>query len=345
VRNRTALFWNLVFPAIFIVLFGAIFSRDQGVEFSVGIAGGPSTYRDQVVEVMSGVDAYDVTIGDPDHELEALRDGDRQVVLVFASDPEPAGGGLPGVELYFDASDGPTAQVAVGAVRQLLLMVATAGLDQPLTIDERPVRADDVDFIDFFVPGILAMSLMNAGVIGTSTIFVSYRERGMLRRLRMTPFPLSSFIVARIVSQLIIAVAQTLILVGMARLLFGLDIRGNPLLILGVLVVGALAFLAIGFAISGIANNVETAAAYANLVTFPMLFLSGVFFSIDVAPAWLQPVTRALPLSYLVDALREPMTRDRGLEAIWIDLLVLMATFAVGMIVAVRLFRWDATNR
>jgi ABC-2 type transport system permease protein len=189
------------------------------------------------------------------------------------------------------------------------------------------------------------MSLMNAGVIGTSTIFVSYRERGMLRRLRMTPFPLSSFIVARIVSQLIIAVAQTLILVGMARLLFGLDIRGNPLLILGVLVLGALAFLAIGFAISGIANNVETAAAYANLVTFPMLFLSGVFFSIDVAPAWLQPVTRALPLSYLVDALREPMTRSRGLDAIWIDLLVLVATFAVGMFVAVRLFRWDATNR
>jgi ABC-2 type transport system permease protein len=114
------------------------------------------------------------------------------------------------------------------------------------------------------------------------------------------------------------------------------------LLILVVIFAGALAFLAIGFAVSSIAPNVETAATFANLITFPMLFLSGVFFDVDAAPDWLEPLTKILPLRYLVDALREVMSRGKGIEAIWFDLLVLAATFAAGMLMAVRFFRWEA---
>ena len=146
--------------------------------------------------------------------------------------------------------------------------------------------------MDVFAPGILAMSLMNSGVIGLATAFVTYRERGILRRIRVTPFPLTSFILARVLSQLLIAGLQAVILIGMAWAFFGLHLRGNPLVMLLAIVVGALAFLAIGFAISGIAPNAETAASYANLVTFPMLFLSGIFFSMENAPAWLRPITQ-----------------------------------------------------
>ena len=340
VRNRMALFWNLAFPAIFIVIFGAVFGRGPGVDFSVGFAGPSSRFQDRVAAVMAGNASFTVETGEAGAELEALRDGDRSVVLVFGSDPEPAGGGVPPVTLYYDASDGPTAQLAVGAVRQVL--TGLAGGPDPIAIAELPVATEEVTFMDFFLPGILAMSLMNSGVIGLATAFVVYRERGILRRIKVTPFPLTSFLLARVVSQLIVAVAQALILVGLAWALFDLHPRGNPLLILLVIIVGALAFLAIGFAISGFARNVEAAASYANLVTFPMLFLSGVFFSIDSAPAWLQPVTRVLPLAYLVDALREPMTRGNGLDAIWLDLVVLAATFLVALGLAVRFFRWDA---
>jgi len=139
------------------------------------------------------------------------------------------------------------------------------------------------------------MSLMNSGVIGLSTAFVTYRERGILRRIKVTPFPLTAFILARVVSQVIVAVAQALILIALATLVFGLNVHGNPLLILFVIVVGALAFLAIGFAISGFARNAETAASYSNLITFPMLFLSGVFFSIDSAPACCRSPTSSTP--------------------------------------------------
>ncbi len=337
VRNRTALFWNLAFPAIFILIFGAIFGGDPGVEFDVGLTGEASAYQTGVTRAMEANDAFSVTADPEADELEALEEGERDIVMVFGAAAE---GGLPPVTLYYDEAEGPNADVALNVVRQVLLGVAQG--ESPVQISEQAVTVEEITYMDFFIPGILAMSLMNSGVIGLSTAFVTYRERGILRRIKVTPFRLSSFIMARVIAQLIVAVAQSAILVGLAWTIFDLHLRGNPALILFVIILGALAFLAIGFAISGIAKNTETAASYANLITFPMLFLSGVFFEVDSAPAWLQPITRVLPLSYLVDALRAPMMRGHGLGTIWLDVLVLLGTFAVALAIAVRFFRWDA---
>jgi ABC-2 type transport system permease protein len=338
VRNRQALFWNLAFPALFIVIFGTVFDPDGDVNITVGVAGDPSAFQTATIDAMKSSDAYDVKTGTVDEELDKLDDGDRDVVLVFG--PPPAGSSDPSITLYYDNASGPTADLATASVRQILFAVAEG--QAPVQIAEQPVSANDVSYIDFLVPGIVGMALMNSGIIGLSTAFVTYRERGILRRIKVTPFPLTSFILARIVSQLVVAVAQAVILIGMSMALFGVDLEGNPLLILLAVIAGALAFLSIGFAISGFARNAETAASYANLITFPMLFLSGVFFSIDGAPRWLQDVTRILPLRYLVDGLRDPMTRGEGLGTIWIDLLVLLATFLVAMVIAVRFFRWES---
>lgn len=363
-RNRTALFWNLLFPAIFIIIFGLVFGGTSGVTFSVGIVGPSSPYQNQVVLAMAGNDAFNVRHGTEGQELMALREGERDVVLIFeptrASDP----GGIPQVTLFYNQT--PTAQVAVGAVRQVLTAVAGSAPEpgNPLTqtwdnvrdfitgnqsdvatnVIERPVNTRQTSFIDYFVPGILAMSIMNSGIIGLATSFVTYRERGILRRIRVTPFPLSSFLLAKVLAQMIQIVIQALILVGLAWMLFGMNPRGNPLLILGIIIIGSLAFLAIGFAISSIAQNAETAASYANLITFPMLFLSGIFFAVDTVPGWLQPLLKIMPLAYLVDALRQPMTLGRGLSDVWIDLAVLAATFVLALAIAVRFFRWDASN-
>jgi ABC-2 type transport system permease protein len=338
-RNRAALFWNLAFPAIFIVIFGVVFGRGTEVTFDVGIAGPESAFRDGVIAALQQSPSFAVTTGEEAEELHALEDGNRAVVAVFAANEATGGNDLPNVTLYYNATAGPSSQIAVGAVRQTLLDIA--GGPPPLAIAEQPVSAQDVSFMDVFAPGILAMSLMNSGVIGLATAFVTYRERGILRRIRVTPFPLGSFILARVISQMVIAVLQAIILLGMAWAFFGLHLRGNLLVVLLAIVIGALAFLAIGFAISGIAPNTETAASYANLITFPMLFLSGIFFSMENAPAWLRPIENVLPLPYLVDALREPISFGNGLATIWTDLAVLLLTFAIAMAIAIRFFRWD----
>lgn len=338
VRNRQALFWNLAFPAIFILIFGAVFNDDTGVTFNVGVTGAESPYRNAVIYALEASDAFDVHVGLQDEELEELRDSDREYVLVFG-EPVPGASVAP-VEISYDETQGPNAQIGINVLSQVLMGVA--GGENVVPISTQPIESLDIKYIDFFVPGILGMSLMNSGVIGLSTAFVTYREKGILRRIKVTPFSLTSFILARVVTTLIVAVLQAVVLVGLGWLIYDFSLRGNPLLILLAVMMGGLAFLAIGFALSGIARNTETAASYANLVTFPMLFLSGTFFEIDALPDWLQGLTRVLPLRYLIDALREPMMRGNGIGAIWVDLLVLLGVFVVAMAVAVRFFKWDA---
>src|SRR5687768_3328952 len=147
VRNRTALFWNLAFPAIFILIFGAVFGRDDAVEFDVGVVGPPSPLRDGTVAAMAEGEAFTAHVGDEAEELEGLEEGDRDVVLVFG-DPD---GGATAVRLYYDETGGPTARVAVGAVRQVVMGVelGLSGREEPLAIEERAVTGEDISYIEF----------------------------------------------------------------------------------------------------------------------------------------------------------------------------------------------------
>ncbi len=339
VRNRQAIFWNLAFPAIFILIFGAVFSSDTVSAFDIGVAGPDSAVRSQVANGLGSSDAFTVHLGDETDELDALNENDRQIVLVIPAQLDAANP----IAFYYNDQGGPTGTIAQSAVQNALYQIL--GGAQAVPIDSRPVSTLDITFIDFFVPGILAMSIMNSGVIGLATAFTTYREKGILRRIKVTPFALWKFILARIVAAMVVILVTCAILIGVGSLVWNLTVRGNWLLIVLGVLVGSLAFLSIGYAISSFARNVESAASYANLVTFPMLFLSGVFFPITTMPEWLQPIIRVLPLRYLVDALRAPMMYGQGLEAVWIDLFVLLAVFAVCMAFAVRFFRWDAATR
>ncbi len=339
VRNRQAIFWNLAFPAIFILIFGAVFGNDATSTFDIGVAGADGPARQEVVDGMEANDGFVVHTGSEDDELDALNNNDRQVVLVI---PETVSTDTP-IGFYYNEAGGATDSIAQAAVQSALFGIL--GEVGSIPVQANPVSTLNLSFIDFFIPGILAMSIMNSGVIGLSTTFTSFREKGILRRIKVTPFALWKFILARIVASMLVILMTSTILIGLASAVWGVRLRGDWLVWLLVIVIGSLTFLAIGYAISSFAQNTEAAASYANLVTFPMLFLSGVFFPVTSMPDWLEPVLRVLPLRYLVDALRQPMMYGRGLGDIWVDLLALLAVFAVCMAFAVRFFRWDATTR
>ncbi|HEV2074508.1 MAG TPA: ABC transporter permease [Thermomicrobiales bacterium] len=338
VRNRQAIFWNLAFPAIFILMFGAVFGNGDLDQFTVGIAGGESEFRAAVIDSMRNTDAFDIHEGSTDEELAALKKDDRSVVLVF---PEEGSDGA--VEMYSSEASGPSGQIATGVTRSVVMEVA--GQSSGISIEQKQISTLNASYIDWFIPGILGMSLMNSGIIGISTAFVSFREKGILRRIKVTPFALWKFILARIVAALVISLVTSGILIGIGWLIWDLTVRGNPLLVIAVLVVVSMAMLAIGYAIAAFARNTETAATYANMVTFPMMFLSGVFFPLGSMPDWLQPLISIMPLKYGVEALREPMLYGNGLGTIWQDLLILAAIFVAFMAFAIRFFKWDATAR
>ena len=340
VRNRGAIFWNLLFPAIFIVIFGMVFGGDQSIVIDVGVTGADSAYRQQVTGAFDGSESFDLSDSSDRTELFAeLNDGDLDAVVDFG---EVGSDGLPPVTVHYNQANGPTADIVNSVIQQVLMGVAQA--ESPLAVTLEPVNSRDVSFIEFFVPGIIAMSLMNSGMIGLSTTFTTWRERGILRRMRLTPFPLPSFLLARILSQVAVAFAQTVILIGLAAILFDYRPTGNIFVVtVGILVV-SLTFLALGFAVSAVARTTESAAGIANLIVFPMLFLSGVFFETDSAPEWLQPITNLLPLRFAVEALRQPMTNGAGFGEIWQELLALGIYFVAAILFAVRFFRWESRS-
>jgi ABC-2 type transport system permease protein len=223
-------------------------------------------------------------------------------------------------------------KIAVGVVN---------GEATPVTISTQGVQGKNFNYVDFLVPGVLAVSIMNGGMVGLSAAFVVMRERGVLRRIKLTPFPLISFITARVATQLLIALGHAAILLGLAKLILNLDIVGNLLEVAVLILLGSLAFLTIGFFVAGVSRKQEGATALAQLITFPMLFLSGVFFPLDRSPVWLQDVAKALPLTYLADGLRQVMIYGTSLGSLWGDLLALVLTTAVGIALAVRFLRWE----
>ena len=340
VRNRAAFFWNILFPAVFILIFPALFSSGIGGTPSIGIAGGDTALRQQVTQALDDNGGFDLHQGSQDDELAALKDDDRDLVIVF---PEGELSDATPIQLYTSSTGGPSRNLALASVRSALL--GSLGVDYGIAITEQDVSTLDTSFVDFFVPGILAMSLMNAGMIGLATNFVSYRERGILRRIKVTPLPLWSFILTRIVASLVTMLISSLLLMVMGWIVWGLDVRGNWLLIIAMILIGSLAFLGIGYAIAAVSRTVEASAAYTNALTFPMLFLSGVFIPVSSMPGWLQPIATVLPLRYLVDALRDPIMYGRGLGDVWAPALVLIAIFAATFAFAIRFFRWDATAK
>ncbi len=337
-RNKQAMFWNLAFPALFIVLFGSIWGNDNFSTVDIGISGEESPMYTGVVDAFKSSDLFVVNTGSHDDELAALENDDRELVISL-----PEADGDP-IQIYSSSAPADvTSQVTMSATRAILMDVlgASMGVD----IEEVQIDALDTSFIDWFMPGIIAMSLMNTGIIGISTAFVAFREKGILRRIKVTPFPLWKFLLARVLGAMIVGLASTFVLIGLSMILFGAEVRGNWLLIIAMIILVSTCMLSIGAAIAAIARNVETAAGMANLITFPMMFLSGVFFPIDSMPDWMRPIMAVMPLRYGVNAIREPMLYGNGIGAIWMDILILIAISVATIFIAVRFFTWDSVKK
>jgi ABC-2 type transport system permease protein len=203
------------------------------------------------------------------------------------------------------------------------------------------VTSNDLRQIDFLLPGILGMALMQLGLFGTAPVLVQLREQQVLRRLGATPLPRVTLLAAQLVHRLTIGLTQTLLIIVVGTLVFKVNLIGSlPLLALTVLL-GAVMFVAMGYLIAGLARTQESVNGISQLLNFPMMFLSGLFFPVDLMPAWIRPVAAVLPLTYLADALRQIMVGATPVYALSTDFLVLGGWLLVSGVLAVRFFRWE----
>jgi len=210
-----------------------------------------------------------------------------------------------------------------------------------LQVKREAYKSKNLKYIDFLLPGLLAMSLMMGGVVGIATGVTTLREKGVLKRLLLTPLKPATFFIAQIITRMLVALGQTAIMILLGILVYGLHFFGDIFTLTIVICFGATVFLVLGLVMSGIAKSVETVEPMSRALTMPMIFLSGVFFPTELMPSWLQPISKAMPLYYMAESLRKVVTEGASLASISNYLLVLFAWGVAGLLLTAKTFRWE----
>jgi ABC-2 type transport system permease protein len=346
VREKAALFWTFLFPIFFILIFGAVFSGSMDdVSFDVGLViEDDSAIAQNMSAAFGQVTAFKMTSGQRDDELQALQDGDRRAVLVIEQGfgETIARGGTANISVYYDPTQTSSAQILLPIVQKVVDNIdrGLSGTTPRVQLNEQTLQSHNLRAIDYLVPGILAMSLMQLGLFAVAPLVVD-RENRVLKRLGATPLKRSTMIFSTVVFNLIVAMMQAALIIIIARLVFHVPMMGNWLFLIGFIVLGTLTFLAMGYMLSAFAKNQQTLMPLIMAIQFPMMFLSGIFFPLEMMPGFMRPIMDAMPLTYLADSIRQIMVESSAMHAHLINFGVLGGWFVVCLILAVRFFRWE----
>lgn len=345
IRSRQALFFSLFMPFVIMVIFGLV-GFDKTPVFDVGlVAGHPQAQTQRLIDQLKGFSIFKIHTGTLSDELQELKNGNRAVVLNIPNDFITATAPAQPKQLtvYVNESQQTQAQTVISALNQFLDKTSLALANAPtyFAIKQEAINAKNLTYIDFLLPGLIAMSVMQMSVLSVAFVFVQYKEKGVLKRLLATPMRPEQFVAANVVTRMIVSVVQTAIFIAAGILIMHAHVVGSYWLVLLCVVLGALMFLGLGFTVSGVSTTVDSVPAIANLIVFPMLFLGGTFFPISGMPAWLQAFAKLLPLTFFSTGLREVMTNNASIAAIKWDLLGMVAWAAVLITIAVMTFNFQ----
>lgn len=345
-RDRQALFIGLFFPLVFLFILGGI--RDQAPEaIPISIADHASNpVSSGFIAALGENPMFEVTTGDENALKEKLLAGDETLVLVI---PETFSETASPTELviYVDAAQVRLLNLILPTLKEALLGVERKlrGSEALFSLRVEDVKARSQRYIDFLLPGLLAFTLMQVSIAGSGFNIVEYRRKGILKRLFVTPIRPAEFIAAICSARLVWCLLQITILLCIA--VFGLDVEivgSLPQLYL-LMILGAIIFLCMGFCVGSIAKTQQAVGAIGNLVIFPQLFLSGVFFPIEAMPGAIQPLANLLPLTYVVDSMRLVANDGLALTEILPSLAGVGIWLVICFLLATRLFVWKEVVR
>lgn len=336
-RDRAALFFTILFPLLFLVLFGGVF-KDSGPGRAKVLQVGPVAVLDQAVAADGQGLAEVLTITRTDDRSAALakvRRGDYAAVVEQRGDQ---------IVVDYSAAD----VVRAGTVRSVMTSLvdqanlAASGRPPSFALRTEQVEDRSLTAIQYVTPGILGWAIATGAGFAAASTLVSWRDKKILRRLRLAPVHIRSVIAARVVVSLGVALIQTAIFIAVASLpYFGLKLSHAWWMSIPLIMAGTLAFLSIGLLAGAKAKTMEAANVITNLIVLPMAFLSGSFVPIDASPAWIRTVSQIFPLRHLNDAMLDVMVRGRGPLDVLPQLGLLLGFAVVVSAVAARMFRWD----
>jgi len=334
-RDRGSLIFTVALPVLFLVLLGSIYKGTTTPQVKVTEIGrvplldqaARSAQLRAVLKVSHAASQASA--------LQKVRQGDVDAAV------SQQGSRL---ILHYSIAD----QVTSGVVRALFSSLVQAanqeatGKPPAFTLATAQVEDTSLKPIQYLAPGLLAWAIASGATFGAAITLVSWRQKKLLRRLRLTPASTGAIAAARITVSLLIALVQLAVFLLIATTpYFGLKLTHWWWMAIPIVIAGALTFLSIGLLAGSITKTEQAATALANLVILPMAFLGGAFVPLAFAPAWIQKVSYAMPLRYLVTGVQDVMARGEGPSAAVLPIAVLLGIAAVLTLVAVRLFRWD----
>ena len=365
----------LAYPLIFMVIFGSAFGGESPISIDMAIVK-PSQMNDTLAEsfinIFKQYEGIDVTVieetgeEERDRAKQLIEDEDVVAVLFIPQDFSRIVLSSINITIFYDeAADMTTRNLAVGTItgiidgfsqniseekirwaqqygniteEEAMYMRSVAQPINATILGISPTGERELKYIDFLVPGLVAMSIMWTGITGSASSLVEDRVTGIRRRILSTPTSRASIVLGDTLSNIVLIGIQIIILLLVAVLLYDLSIIGELWLVTLVILVGMFSMIGIGLVISNFAKTAEEASHLGMLINFPMMFLSGVFFS--VSQGWMYHLSRIFPLTYVNEALRDVMVRGSSLQDIIVPLMVsvifAIAIFAIGVILLSR---------
>jgi ABC-2 type transport system permease protein len=346
-RERQVWFWNLFFPIILMVIFMVIFTGGGSDSFSAKIAvveSAPNATSDLLEAQLRQVPVFEWMSEQPvsmDQADEWIKNKDVDAVLVL---PDNAGTKTLGLIFNKENETSATSQAISGIVGQFLEQANwSAAKAQPtfhLKVDSVSNGSKDLTSADFLMTGMIALSVAQGGLFGMVGM-VEMRRSGLLKRLRMTPVKMGLFGLSGMLVRFILGVVQIVILAAIGVLVFGANLHISVSSLIIAFFIGTLTFNALGFMFSSFSKTLEAYMGVANIASFLMMFLSGIFFPTSIMPEWLVPVTKVLPLTYFVNGMRDGMVYGNGIgsSSFWLGIGVLVLWAAVAYIVGSVLYK------
>lgn len=342
-RDRRSIFFSLFFPVIFMTVFSFSSNREQEA-ISIGIVNdsGNATAAD-FVQLLAESPLFTVTTGDAETLRAQLVAGDQTMVLELPVEfGDLASGRTAEINVVVDAAQVAQLGLIMPVLDQTLLSIEREfrGIEPMFAIVIEDVQARSQRYIDFLLPGLMALTLMNLSIAGSGFNIVEYRRKGILKRLFVTPIEPGDFIASIAMARMLIVLVQVSVLILFAVLLLDIRIIGNFLAFYFVIMLGTVVFLCQGFSLGSLAKTQESIGALGNIVIMPQIFLSGIFYPIDSMPEWIQPVAQLLPLSFVSTGMREIANAGATLMEITPSLLGIGVWFVISFFAATRLFVW-----
>jgi ABC-2 type transport system permease protein len=335
-RDKASVFFAIVFPLMFLVLFGGLFG-DQSQSKVDLIQVGDVALFDELPGPAR--EAFDDTFEvehreDLESAIAEVRDGDADVA-VAARDGE--------LVAHFTQTDQVKAAIVQGALRAFVdgANVAATGQPPTYTLTTEGVEDDSLTTIQFVTPGLLGWAIAMSAAFGAAATLQGWRQSKLLRRLQLAPVSTRTVVGARVTVTVGIALVQMAIFLGLGAAAFGLRLTGSWWASIPLLVMGTLCFMAVGLFAGSVTKTTEGAVNMANFLVLPMAFLGGSFFPLDAAPGWLQTFANVLPLHWLNEGMLDLLVRGEGPSAMFVPM-GLLAAFALALtLLSARLFRWE----